>query len=127
MSRDSLGAAKAELLALLAPAGVPAIAGVTCVYGFEPYSGQAQGPVAITISTAGMTPTEYLIVVRVYQTVDVDAEAAQAAMDLLIAAVDTLVGSTGRFGPSSWTVEYDRELNKLVAANILEAGREDGF
>lgn len=118
MSRDSLAAAKVELKAL-----VEAASPTTPVYGFEPNSGQALKPVAVSISTAGMTPTEYLIGLRIYVSAESSVERAQTTLDALITALDA--GMNARFGPSSWTVEWHDELVAYVATNVFEVGRED--
>ncbi len=126
MSRDSLANTKTELGALLAPGGTPAIAGTTAVYDHEPYRGQGLKPVWVTLSTAGMTPDSYLVAVRIYHGTDTAAaDTAQDSLDALIQAYDTLIGSTGRFGPSNWAVEWEEELDAYVATSILAVGRED--
>lgn len=127
MARTSITATKTEIAALLAPAGVPATSGVTAVYAYEPAGGQMQGPTTISVFTAGMTPTEWMVAVRIYQTVDIDAADAQATMDTILPATDRLLGSTGRYGPSQWEVEMDPVIGKLVATCVLQVGREDGW
>lgn len=125
MSRDSLANTKTELAGIIAPGGTPP-AGVTAFYSFEPYPGQASRPVWVTLSTAGMQPTEYVIAVRVYVATDTNsADQAAATLDTLIESIDQLIGSTGRFGPSNWETEHDQELVAYVATNLLVVGRED--
>lgn len=119
MARTSLGAAKAELKGLLTIPALPTDA--TSVYGYEPLTGAK--PVSVTVATAGMTPTDYLLVVRIYATTDADPEWAQETMDTLIMEIDARMGA--RFGPSNWTVEHDRELLAFVATSVFAVGRED--
>jgi len=123
MARNSIAAAKAELFALLSTAGVPLVAGVTAVYDHEPFAGQGQKPVCITISTAGMSPDFYLIALRIYQTCDVDVAQAQANLDGLILTVDAMMSSG--FGPSEWAVEYRDDITALVATQVFQVGRQD--
>lgn len=125
MTISSIAAAKAAIIDLLTTAGAPDIAGVVAVYPFEPFAGQAQKPVWVTVATEGITPSEYQIAVRVYQSVDVDAAAAAINHDFTVLAVDRAIGSTGRFGPSEWVVTLDQELRALVGTCILQVGRED--
>lgn len=98
---------------------------MTATYSFEPTPGQGAKPVMVTVATAGMTPTDYLLTVRIYATAEIDAQAAQDTIDSLIQTIDARVGSTGRFGPSSWDVEFVPELAAFVASNALAIGRED--
>lgn len=121
MARTSLAASKAELYSLITTGGLPS--GVTAAYDYEPLSGQMQKPVAVTISTAGMTAVDYLIALRIYVTAEQDAEKAQDDLDTLILAVDGRM--TSGFGPSNWDVAYDAELNAFVAVNVFQVGRED--
>jgi len=121
MARNSLAASKAELYGLLSGANLPA--GVTAAYDYEPLPGQMAKPVAITVSTAGMSPDFYLLAVRCYQTAEVDAQAAQSNLDILILAVEHKL--TAGFGMAPWSVEYVAELDALVATCVLPVGRED--
>lgn len=121
MSRDSLTAAKTELLTALTTGGN--VGSVTGVYGFEPAAGQMARPTAVTISTAGMDSDYYHLAVRVYSAADVDAADAQTTLDTLIFAVEGRMGSG--FGPIGWTVDYSGELNAFVAVATVLVGRED--
>lgn len=123
MARTTLANAKAELFGLLQSGGTPTVAGVTKVFDHEPASGQALKPVSITLFTAGATPTEWLITVRVYVSADVDVRKAQADLDLLMAAIEARL--TSGYGPSQWDIEYADDLKMLVATWLLEVGRED--
>lgn len=121
MARTTIAASKAELYALLSGANLPA--GVTAAYDYEPISGQMAKPTALTISTAGMDPDFYLLALRLYQSTEADAQAAQATLDTLILAVEGKL--TSGFGVASWTVEYAADLDALVATCVLPVGRED--
>lgn len=121
MARTSLAASKAELYGLITTGGLPT--NVTAAYNYEPLAGQMQKPVALTISTAGMTAVDYLIALRIYVTAESDAQKAQDDLDATIMAVDARM--TSGFGPSNWDVTYDAELNAFVALNVFNVGRED--
>lgn len=121
MARNSLAASKAELYALLSGANLPD--SVVAAYDYEPLPGQMAKPVALTISTAGMDPNFYLLAVRLYQSAEVDARAAQANLDTLILTVEHKL--TDGFGMAPWSVEYLADLDALVATCVLPVGRED--
>lgn len=121
MARTSLAASKTELLSLITTGGLPS--GLTVTYNYEPFPGGAQKPAALTISTAGMTPVDYLLALRIYVTAEPDAEKAQNDLDALIMLVDARM--TSGFGPSNWEVVYDPDLVAFVATNIFQVGRED--
>lgn len=121
MARSSIAAAKAELYALLSAANLPA--GVVATYNYEPLSGQMAKPTALTISTAGMDPDFYFLAVRVYQSAEIDAEAAQANLDTVILTVENKF--TSGFGMAPWSVEYLVDLDAFVATCVVPVGRED--
>jgi hypothetical protein len=123
VARNSLAAARAELFALMSAAGVPTVAGVTAVYDHEPFAGQMANPVAMTVFTAGMDPDFYQLALRIYQTAEVDAQAAQENLDTLILAVEAKL--TSGFNRGTWSVTYVDELTALVATCTLLVGRED--
>lgn len=121
MSRNTIGEAKQELLALVSGANLPA--GVTKAYGYEPTPGQLAKPTAITISTAGWDLEFWSIALRIYQSIEVDAEDAQANLDAVMSEVEASL--TSGFGMAAWSVDYLPDLNALVATVILPVGRED--
>ena len=119
MARTSIAAAKAELYGLVSGANLPS--GVTIAYDHEP--GKVEKPVALTISTAGMDADFYLIALRIYQSADVDAKAAQANLDTLILSLEGRL--TSGFGRADWTVDWLADINAFVATVVLPVGRED--
>jgi hypothetical protein len=121
VARTSLAASKQELYALLTTGGLPS--GVTVAYDYEPAPGDVQKPGVVTIFTGGMTPTDYLLVLRIYMPTGASVKKAQEDLDTLIMTVDARM--TSGFGPSNWTVEWLVELDALVASNTFEVGRED--
>jgi hypothetical protein len=123
--RNSLAAVKAELASLLAPGGTPAVSGVNAVYDHEPHEGQRAKPVAMTLVTAGLDPTAYLVTVRIYVAADGEATIFQDAFDSILEAVDLLM--TPYWGPPAWDVSDRRDdINAFVAETTVVVGREDG-
>ena len=122
--RDTVSNTIAELAALLAPSGTPAVAGVTQVYDHEPAAGQMAKPTAVTLAWAATDPAFWTLSLRVYQTTDVDAALAARTLEAVSQALDDLLEP--HWGPAEWTAENDRDLGALVATCRIEVGREDG-
>lgn len=119
----SLAAAKAALLTTFFPAGVPAVSGVLVVFDFEPTRAELSAGVSMTISSAGITPTDYRTAVRIYVKVSGSSKAAQDLMDGLVTAADALPSSV--FGDSNWRIRYLEADDLLQAECIYESGRDD--
>lgn len=118
MARTSLAGARADVATAL-----NSVSGVTTAYDHEPVAHDK--PVALTVSSAGIAPTDYLIAVRIYVTTEIPVEDAQDKMDSVLEAADNALPSWA--GPSQWSIEWDQEQGQLVATCVLEIGREDGF
>lgn len=99
------------------------VGSVTGVYAFEPLAGHMAKPTAVTISTAGMDPDFYQLALRAYHTAEVDAKAAQDNLDVIVLAIEARLSSG--FVSSTWSVDYDPEIDAFVATTIIPAGRED--
>lgn len=132
MSRSTLANAKAELFGLVASnttTGVPVASlsavGVVKCYDYEPRAGDLAKPIAVTVSTAGMTPDFWQFALRLYVSADVSVKDAQTQLDSAMVAIDGLM--TAGFGPSQWTVEYVPEFQAMVASLALEVGRQDYY
>lgn len=130
MSGLTLAAARTELAALLCAdpsdnTPVPALAalGVVAAYPSEPIS--PLKPLSVTIWVTGMDSDEFTYEVRVYRSLDSDVVKAQQDFDAVVWAVDRLIGATGRYGPSAWTLGTNGEQDGLLAFCRLTRGRED--
>lgn len=123
MSRNSLKAAKAELAGLMTAGGN--VGDVTGVYPFEPLGGHMAKPTAITVSTVGggMDPDFYQLALRCYHAAGADVHQAQDNLDEIILAVESRL--TSGFGMSTWTVDYEADIEAFVATTIIPVGRED--
>jgi hypothetical protein len=130
MSAGTLAQARAELAALVCSdltnfTPVPALAGlgVVAVYPSEPVS--PLKPLSVTIWVTGFDPNEFTYEVRVYRSLDSDVIKAQQDFDAVVWMVDRLIGATGRYGPSAWTMGTNGEQDGLLAFCRLTRGRED--
>jgi hypothetical protein len=117
-------AAKAVLFDLLAPAGVPAVAGITYAYRCDPGPGRIGHPVALMVFSARTAPHAYFIAVRLAVSAEVDAEAAQDALSGLHQEIDMIVMPV--FGPGDWEHDYDEQLEAWTSTSIYEVPRDDG-
>jgi hypothetical protein len=123
MSSATLADAKAELLDLLAPAGVPAAAAVSAVNPHDgPPNYRGVGKAVVTVATGGMNPDGWKAIVRIYA----DARSnPDGAADLIDAAMPQIDALFGRFGRQDWTVAYNDTLVTWVASCTVPLFRED--
>lgn len=131
MSRTTFQNALAEMYDLLASdaGGTPrtslANAGCVRVLAYDGGAGGVAKPCGVTLSPAGMEPTDWTIAVRVYVS-DQDPARAQ---DLLIdntVAVDLLLAAGAGYGPSRWVFAWDETIGWFASSEVM-VGREDGF
>ena len=130
MARTTFQNTLTELLALLAdtdgnPVSSLSTAGVKKVYPHEPGATGVVKPCSVTIDPAGMDPTEWRIMLRVYVSGDLPPEASQDRLIDVPVAIDALL--TAGYGPSRWEFAWDDEIQARVALCELMVGREDGF
>lgn len=100
-----------------------AAAGVVAVFDVEPAAGDMPRPVAVTVWSNGYTPTEFNFEIRVYLSFMDGVPEAQRSMDAVLPVVDDLL--PGNTGPENWTVDFDQDLDALVAVSSVQVGRED--
>jgi hypothetical protein len=80
---------------------------------------------AVTVATAGITDTEWQLVVRVYVTTRTgDFDTAQDSLDDLMTATDAALGDAN-IPRSSWQVSYVADLECLVGSSIVAYPRDD--
>jgi hypothetical protein len=77
----------------------------------------------MTVSPAGMTPTDWMIRMRVYVTGDLPPEKGQATLIAVMVAADGLMDAYA--GPSNWESAWIDDISMFVAGNDLAIGRED--
>lgn len=89
------------------------------VYDHEP-AGVINGT-AVTVSSAGIRATEWLLSVRVYVS-DTVPDAAQDRLDEVAPAVDEVLGPAPR---GDWQHSYDEDRSAYVSFVTVEYPRED--
>lgn len=131
MASTSLTAAKADLYALLTSnttTGAPAatLTAVARVYNHEPLPGDLFKPISVTITSAGMNASEFMLEVRIYAA-DATQQITQANLDLAIAQVDARIGTSAQFGPSDWEIQWAADISAWVAVSRITTGRQDNM
>ena len=117
----TLKQARADVTSVLSDA----IGSQTNVYGYEARPGGLTTPTAVTVATAGVSDTEWLLVVRVYATIrNGDFAAAQDKIDDLTVATDTALDATP-IPRSAWQVQYIEDLECLVSSSTVTYPRDD--
>lgn len=87
-----------------------------------PYDPPEVVPPAVTISTAGTTPTAWRFTIRIY----VDAGESEAAQTLLDNIITDLEDGLGVSSPrAGFSDEFDEKKGVWVMTGIAEVGRED--
>lgn len=123
MARSSLAEAKAELMGLLVTG--PALSGISAVYDHDPGREKMAGPIALTVTTAAITPEWWTFALRLWLDIGADPKGVQDQADDLMPALTDRVAD--HFGPEAWTGPNplpDRPDN-LVAEWLVLVGRED--
>lgn len=126
MSRATLTAAKAELVALLVTSGTPTITGVAVVFDhLPPFSNVADSP-ALAVYTDGVDADFWNIGVAIIVNTSDNAKVAQDALDTLMPAVDAAT-NTGGYGPARWDIGFPtgEDGTHYVARCIYQVGRQD--
>ena len=119
----TLALARSDLFAFFFAAGAPTIANVVVALDYEPPRDEITAPVTLTVSSAGITTTDWRIATRIYVKVSGSAEIAQELLETVLMAVDRAVDS--RYGPSEWRIRLLEADGLLQAECIYERGRED--
>lgn len=96
------------------------------VYDHEPT--QVQAPVSLTVSLGGVTPTDWLLTVRLYGSMAGDPKAMQATVNLAVPAIENTL--TASYGRADWSApEFLRNDDGIpvwmVLTVTLPVGRED--
>ena len=93
------------------------------VYLNEPPPGQMAGPLAITVSTNSLNPTEYHFAIRVYALLTTGALEQQRKADELAYALETFLAGT--YPRLDWQWSYDPALDALIVEADLTYPRDD--
>jgi len=107
-----------------------ALAGVydlpeSCILDHEPYAGQLQTPLAVTVAPAGITPTSVLVTVRCYaSTTTQTADIAWDQLNNLVEAVEDLLAITNT-PRSNWERPLMLEVDSIILSTDVAVARED--
>jgi hypothetical protein len=126
MARTSLAEAKAELFGALSAGSQRCVVdGVTSAYDYEPGQRRAVGPIALTVTTAGIDPDDWRFAIRLYADVSADPVGVQASLDQIMPAITDLVSD--HWGPETWVgpTPHPDDENTLVCEWLVTCGRED--
>lgn len=117
MSVSALQAARAALTAEVVALALTDVA----VYGYEPPT--VPGGTTVTVATGGITPTEWVLTLRVYVS-DSQPGDAQNTLDDTVTAIDIGLSDVAP-RPETWDFSYDEERRMFVATASVPIGRED--
>lgn len=105
-------------------AALKTLDGFDVIYGYEPDAERLGGAYTVTVSTAGMSVTEWLINVRVYSSTGTDLEGSADNLDDGMQTVDdALVNLHGV--TTEWSVEWSPDHGAWVGACTISMPRED--
>lgn len=108
--------ARADLNTLLAT-----LTGANTPLDYDPFVVTQQGA-TVSVFFTGYDAHFWNFAIRIYVQNDPGAREGQVLLDTLMPAIEALLDS--QWGPVQWTVEFDRELQCLVAEWPVTAGRE---
>ena len=114
-----------EQLAGNAATGMPRaeLVGVARIYMGEPPAGEMLGPIAITITTQAVTPTEFEFNVRVYAQMATNALRAQTIMDDVVYRLEQFFSDS--YTRNNWAYSYAENIDCLIADTSLQFPRDD--
>ena len=93
------------------------------VYKGEPTPGQMLGPLAITITTSSIEPSEFVFVLRAYAQLATGALLQQQRLDQLVYTLEQYLD--GKIPRNNWTWAYSEQLDALIAECSLSYPRDD--
>lgn len=116
----TLKEARAQVAADITAAGITGVR----VYGFEPPA--ITDGTAVTVVSAGIDPTDWLLDVRVYVSATAfSPQAAQDRLDDVSTQVDAALDSSDAAPRGHWTFGFDQEMDCFVGTAPVSWPRED--
>lgn len=114
-----------EELTVNAATGQPIapLARIVRVYNGEPPAGEMVGPVAATLTTQRLEPTEFVFSFRIYVQMAMGVQTAQRLLDDIVYEAET--GLNNRYARNSWNWSYAEAFDCLVAQTDLQYPRDD--
>lgn len=102
---------------------IAALARIVRVYNGEPPAGEMVGPVAATLTTQSLTPTEFQFAFRIYVQMSMGVRTAQALLDEITYEAETCL--TDRYQRNTWNWSYAEAFDCLVAETEISYPRND--
>jgi hypothetical protein len=99
------------------------LARIVRIYNGEPPAGEMVGPVAATLTTQSLTPTEFVFAFRIYVQMGMGVGTAQRMLDEIV--YDAEIGLNNRYTRNTWNWSYAEAFDCLVAETDLEYPRDD--
>lgn len=114
-----------EELTSNAASGLPlaALSRIVRVYKGEPPAGEMVGPTALTITTLGITPTEFQFNLRVYSQMKQGVIGAQDLLDDAVYELETNLPN--KYTRNTWNWSYAETFDCLVAEAQVNYPRDD--
>lgn len=119
----SLALARSDLFDIVSTVDFSIDDTVVVPLDFEPPRDEITAPVTITVSSVGVTTTDWRVAVRIYVKVSGASGIAQGILETILLDIDHAVDS--RYGESEWRIRLLEAENLLQAECIYETGRED--
>lgn len=99
------------------------LARIVRIYNGEPPAGEMVGPVAATLTTQSLTPTEFVFSFRIYVQMSVGVGNAQRILDEIVYEAET--GLNNRYIRNTWNWSYAEAFDCLVAETDVQYPRDD--
>jgi hypothetical protein len=93
------------------------------IYNGEPPAGEMVGPVAATLTTQSLNPTEFVFAFRIYVQMGMGVGTAQRLLDEIV--YDAEIGLNNRYTRNTWNWSYAEAFDCLVAETDLQYPRDD--
>jgi len=102
---------------------IPILSTVQRVYKGEPPAGEMVGPVALSISTQSLTPTEFTFAIRAYVQMSIGVIRAQDTLDDVVYTLEANLAD--RYPRNTWNWSYAEAFDCLVAETEINYPRDD--
>jgi hypothetical protein len=98
---------------------------VKAVVRYEPAPGSLPAPASVSVASAGMNATDFLVTVRVYTATNSNVEWAADTRDDIVTAVEALLDTDTAWPRSDWTFVWAEDFDAFVGSCTLTVPRDD--